>query len=218
MYEAKVMYETKVAAETYEANVRAGLFTVQELAPQYFTAEELAIDTGSRKWLSRHHVTGWGLPSINAPKMCDLFTAEELEPLKNFTIMGGHVALRNLLKEGACREKERLGLELPPEYYILMEELNEVMKGPKQEDLFTAEELKEYGKPWSGLKQPGPDYTQWEADRKATWRAQWEADRDKLRLLHEEGARRDSVWREDRKAKALQLYEEGTRRMRSEKN
>jgi len=200
------MYETKVAAETYEAKVRAGLFTVQELAPQYFTAEELAIDTGSRKWLSRHHVTGWGLPSINAPKMCDLFTAEELEPLKNFTITGGHVALRNLLKEGACREKERLGLELPPEYYILMEELNEVMKGPKQEDLFTAEELKEYGKPWSGLKPPGPDYTQWEADR------------DKVRLLHEEGARRDSVWRENRKAKALQLYEEGTRRMRSEKN
>ena len=209
-----------VDTETYEAKVRAGLFTVQELAPQYFTLEELAIDTGSQKYrLSyRRHVTGWGLPSINAPKMCDLFTAEELEPVKNFTIMGGHVALRNLLKEGACREKERLGLELPPQYYILMEELNEVMKGPKQEDLFTAEELKEYGKPWSGLKHHGPDYTQWEADRKATWRAQWEADRDKLRLLHEEGARRDSVWREDRKAKALQLYEEGTRRMRSEKN
>lgn len=206
-----------VDTETYEAKVRAGLFTVQELAPQYFTAEELAIDTGSRKWLSLHHVTGWGLPSINALKMCDLFTAEELEPLKNFTLMGCHVPLRNLLKEGARREKERLGLELPLEYYILMEELNEVMKGPKQEDLFTAEELKEYGKPWSGLKHPGPDYRQWEADRKATWRAKWEADRDKLRLLTEEGARRDSVWREDRKDKALQLYEEGTRRMRSEK-
>ncbi len=99
-----------------------------------------------------------------------------------------------------------------------MEELNVWVNGPKKEDLFTAEELKEYDKPWSCLKHPGLDYTQWEADRKATWRAQWEADRDKLHLLHEEGARRDSVWREDRKAKALQLYEEGAHRMRSEKN
>ncbi len=68
--------------ETYQAKVRAGLFTVQELAPEYFTAEEL--------------------DAINAPKMCDLFTAEELEPLKNFT---STVPLRNLLKEGARRIK-----------------------------------------------------------------------------------------------------------------
>lgn len=65
--------------EAYEAKVRAGLFTVQELAPEYFTAEEL--------------------DPINARKMCDLFTAEELEPLKNSLSS----SLRNLLKEGARR-------------------------------------------------------------------------------------------------------------------
>jgi hypothetical protein len=73
----------KTDQETWEAKVRAGLFTVQELAPEYFTAEEL--------------------DPINAPKMCDLFTAEELEPLKNFTLMDCTVPLRNLLKEGARR-------------------------------------------------------------------------------------------------------------------
>jgi hypothetical protein len=73
----------KTDAETWEAKVRAGLFTVQELAPEYFTVEEL--------------------DPINAPKMCDLFTAEELEPLKNFTLMDCTVPLRNLLKEGARR-------------------------------------------------------------------------------------------------------------------
>ena len=69
----------KADEETYEAKVRAGLFTVQELAPEYFTAEEL--------------------DPINARKMCDLFTAEELEPLKNSLSS----SLRNLLKEGARR-------------------------------------------------------------------------------------------------------------------
>ena len=73
----------KTDQETWEAKVRAGLFTVQELAPEYFTAEEL--------------------DPIKAPKMCDLFTAEELEPLKNFTLMDCTVPLRNLLKEGARR-------------------------------------------------------------------------------------------------------------------
>jgi hypothetical protein len=73
----------KTDQETWEAKIRAGLFTVQELAPEYFTAEEL--------------------DPINAPKMCDLFTAEELEPLKNFTLMDCTVPLRNLLKEGARR-------------------------------------------------------------------------------------------------------------------
>ena len=73
----------KTDQETWEAKVRAGLFTVQELAPEYFTAEEL--------------------DPINAPKMCDLFTAEELEPLKNFTLMDCTVPLLNLLKEGARR-------------------------------------------------------------------------------------------------------------------
>ena len=75
--------KNKTDQETYEAKVRAGLFTVQELAPKYFTAEEL--------------------DPIKAPKMCDLFTAEELEPLKNFTLMDCTVPLRNLLKEGARR-------------------------------------------------------------------------------------------------------------------
>jgi hypothetical protein len=167
-------------AQASDAKVRAGLFTVQELAPEYYIAEEL--------------------DPIKAPKMCDLFTAEELEPLKNYgDIMGDSAkVLRNLLKEGARREKERLGLELPPEYYILLEELDPI-NTPKMCDLFTAEELKEYP-PWSCLR---IDYTQWDADR---W-AQWEADREKLLKLHEEAARRTSVWREDRKAKALQLGE-----------
>jgi len=73
----------KTDQETWEVKVRAGLFTVQELAPEYFTAEEL--------------------DRIKAPKMCDLFTAEELEPLKNFTLLDCTVPLRNLLKEGARR-------------------------------------------------------------------------------------------------------------------
>ena len=64
----------------YDAKLTAGLFTVQELAPEYFTAEEL--------------------DPINARKMCDLFTAEELEPLKNSL---SSRTLRNLLKEGARR-------------------------------------------------------------------------------------------------------------------
>ena len=57
-----------VDTETYEAKVRAGLFTVQELAPEYYIAEEL--------------------DPIKAPKMCDLFTAEELDEYPHdFTCM-----------------------------------------------------------------------------------------------------------------------------------
>jgi hypothetical protein len=62
---------------------------------------------------------------------------------------------------------------------------------PRMCDLFTAEELKEYPT-WTRLRIDNP---------------QWEADRDNLHKLYEEGARRTSVWREDRKAKALQLGE-----------
>jgi hypothetical protein len=151
----------KTDQETYEAKVRAGLFTVQELAPEYFTAEEL--------------------DPINAPKMCDLFTAEELEPLKNFTIAGFTDPLRPLLKEGA----RRMGCSKPNANWL------EDALGPRMCDLFTAEELEEYPR-WSCLRRDNPQY---------------EADRDKLLKLYEEGARRASVWLVDRKAKTLQLGE-----------
>jgi len=76
----------KSKAETYEANIRAGLFTVQELAPTLFTAEEKN--------------------TLNAPKICELFTAEELEQLKNFTCADHHKTLDDLLQEGARRLRQ----------------------------------------------------------------------------------------------------------------
>jgi len=44
--------------------------------------------------------------TINAPKICELFTAEELEPLKNFTCADHHKTLHDLLKEGARRLRQ----------------------------------------------------------------------------------------------------------------
>jgi len=84
----------KTQQETYEANIRAGLFTVQELAPDLFTAEEK--DTFKN--------------TINAPKICDLFTAQELEPLKNWTCSDNTNTLDNLLKEGVRRIRQAAGL------------------------------------------------------------------------------------------------------------
>jgi len=78
--------QMKTQQETYEAKIRAGLFTVQELNPGLFTAEEKN--------------------TLSAPKICEIFTAEELDPLKNFTCADHHKTLDDLLKEGARRLRQ----------------------------------------------------------------------------------------------------------------
>jgi len=187
--ETEVYKKMRHDTETFEAQIRGGLFTVPDFCSHLFNLEE------REKFKN----------ALNVPKICDLFTAAELEMMDrlrtNFKLDHGLECIRmnDDFEQDAARRLRQTNFYKQLNLAALTDEeiarLNQVklipwLNTPTKNDLFTVDEL-------NGEYQLPPSFECLRIDNPNR-----EAAYEKYVRYYQEDQRRDREWR-NRKTKAV---------------